>query len=106
MGKAKAILDLYNQRKQTIAELTRSPHLFEVLDFLFKRPIFQGSEFVETLPLPSTTAKRVLGKLLDAGLLVTLRETSGRRPATLMFKELVSIAEGKEITEAGYYGVL
>jgi Fic family protein len=101
-AKAKAILDLYDAKKQAIAELTRSPRSFEILHFLFGRPVFESNEFVGELTLPSRTAKRILAKLVDEGFLMVLQEASGRRPATLMFRELISIAEGRGISGIGH----
>ncbi len=98
-NKAKAILDLYNQKKVSVADLTRSQYSIHAVDFLFGCPIFQTSEFVERSGIPEKTAQRVLKKLVDGGLLVTLREGGGRRGATLMFPELISLAEGKRVTE-------
>jgi len=38
-----------------------------------------------------------LRKLKEAGILVPIREASGRRPAVLAFSELVNQAEGRKV---------
>ena len=94
--KAERILTLYNERKDWIAQVTRSQYAVRALDWMFARPIFKTSDFVETSDIPAPTAGRILRVLRDAGLLRELRPAAGRRAAVLAFAELLNIAEGEE----------
>ena len=93
--KAKDILNLYNTKKYEVIKLTKSPQAIRALDFIFDRPIFISSDFVEYSEIPEPTAKRIIRVLKDKGVLSTLRESAGRQPAILTFTELLNIAEGK-----------
>jgi Fic family protein len=97
LSKTRAILDLYQEKKKTIAEATRSAHAIKVLDFLFSQPIFSSSAFVGAAGIPAPSAKRFLRVLRDQGLVRDLRPASGRRPAILVFPELLNTAEGANV---------
>jgi len=94
--KAQAILKLYQDRKNWITETTRSLYAIHALDFLFRRPVFESSEFTGQKGVPTPTAHRILKLLRDKGVFKVLRESSGRRPAILAFRELLNIVEGKD----------
>jgi Fic family protein len=93
-SKAHAILGLYEAKKAWMTESTRSLHAIHALDFLFRRPIFETSEFTSQKRIPARTAHRILRLLQDKGIFKVLRESSGRRPAVLAFPELLNIIEG------------
>jgi len=95
--RALAILELYNQRKNWIAETTHSQHAVRALDWFFNKPIFKTSDFVRTAGIPRPTANRIVREVRDAGLLIEVRPASGRRAAVLAFRELLNIAEGREV---------
>lgn len=88
------ILALYDRMKATVTAATRSQYAMAVLDAIFDRPIFQSTDFAVRLGINKVTAASLLRQLRDAGVLVAIRESSGRRPAVLAFLELVSAAEG------------
>lgn len=94
--KAQAILALYRERKDWIAEVTRSQYAVRALDWMFFRPIFKSSDFVATAEIPRPTATRILREVRDAGLLRDFRSASGRRAAVLGFSELLNIVEGRQ----------
>lgn len=96
-SKAKAIMDLYRDKKEWIAELTHSHHSVKALDWFFCRPIFKTPDFVVTSGIPRPTANRIVRLAREKGLLRTLRPQMGRRPATLVFPELLNIAEGQPV---------
>lgn len=95
-AKAIAILDLYQQKKEWITELTHSHHAVRALDWFFSRPIFKTSDFAGNAGIPKPTASRILRLVRDNGMLTELKPASGRRAATLSFPELLNIAEGRE----------
>ncbi len=95
--RVKKILALYESMKRRIADLTHSQHALAILDALFDRPILQTTDFIARSGVPKPTAMPALRKLRDAGILVPLQESSGRRPAILAFRELLNLAEGREV---------
>lgn len=95
--RVRSILGLYETMKRRIAEVTRSQFSLAILDALFDRPIFQSADFGERSRIPKATVTTVLRQLREAGILVALREASGRRPAVLAFPELLNLAEGRKV---------
>lgn len=95
--KAKQILELYETKKSEIVDLTRSQYAIYTLDFIFSRPIFKSSDFINCDEIPVATAKRILSVLKDNEILIPLRESSGRRPAIYAFSELLEVSEGRGI---------
>lgn len=95
-AKAQQILALYQHDKDWIAEITRSQYAVRALDWMFARPIFKASDFVEASGIPRATAIRILRLVRDKGMLTDLRPAAGRRSAVLAFGRLLNIAEGRE----------
>lgn len=97
-SRARRIIELYQKRKGWIIDRTHSQYAIRALDFLFTTPIFNARDFVERSKIPAPTARRILGILAGSrGLLKTLRQSSGRRPAIFGFKELLAISETRPI---------
>ncbi len=94
--KALDILGLYRERKDWIATATRSQYAVRALDWIFARPIFSSSDFVDNVQIPRPTANRIIRVLRQEGLLKDLRPASGRRPAILAFSQLLNITEGRD----------
>lgn len=95
--KAQAILDLHQKMLRDVAELTHSQHSARAVEFLFSRPVFSSSHFVDGAGIPRPAAFRILGILREHGVLQTLREAAGRRAAIYAFRSLLNIAEGREV---------
>lgn len=95
--KARAILKLHERLKTEVADLTRSQHSIRAVDFLFQWPFFYATDFVKYSKIPKATAARILVLLRKKGFLATVREGKGRRAGLYAFRELVNVAEGKEI---------
>lgn len=91
--KARAILNLYEEMKQDVPAITRSQYAIQAIDILFRRPIFRTTDFIKDSKIPKHTAIRILNELESKGILKVLREGKGRRPAILVFKELIEITE-------------
>jgi Fic family protein len=94
-AKARAILDLYRERKEWITEATHSQYAVRALDWFFSRPIFKSSDFVSGAGIPEPTAKRILRVAREQQMLVEFRPGSGRRAAILGYPDLLNIAEGR-----------
>ncbi len=91
------ILDLYERMKERISDMTRSQYAIKILDTLFDRPIFQSSDFIKRSGIPKNSAMPFIRTLREEKILFPLREASGRRSAVLVFRELLNIAEGREV---------
>ena len=97
-GAARQILELYGRLKAQMIELTHSQYAVPLLDYLFKRPVFQSSELAGQKSMPSTPmVMNLLKKLKAQGILKVIREGSGRRAQVLAFPELINLCEGKEV---------
>lgn len=93
-SKAAAVLELYQQMRRVVAEITRSQYADLAVEYIFSRPVFTASDFVRDSGIPKApTATNVLRKLRDAEpkILETVREGRGRQPAMLEFSELLEI---------------
>lgn len=91
------ILDLYEQMKKKITDLTHSQYAINILDTLFDRPIFQSNDFIDRSGIPRNTASPFLRKLREVGILYPLREASGRKAAVFAFRELLNCVEGRKV---------
>ena len=92
-GQVRAILRLYDAMKTQVVEKTRSQYALYVLDFLFARPLFSSTDFIEGTGIPKRTAQRLLSALVEAGLLTQAEEAHGTRPAMYAFEALLEIVE-------------
>ncbi|MGM0488994.1 MAG: Fic family protein [Planctomycetota bacterium] len=93
--RARAILELYDQMKTRVPEVIATQFTVQTIDALFDRPIFRTTDFVGRSGIPKASAMRILRSLQDEHMLIPLREASGSRPAVLMFRELIALAEGR-----------
>ena len=90
--KAKAILDLYEERKHWIIERTRSQYAVPSLDFIFQQPVFRVPEFGRNQKVPHYTAHRILSGIRNE-LFIELSPASGSRAAILAYEELIDIVQ-------------
>ena len=94
LGKARAIADLYRSRADWIAQVTGSRFAVRALEWMFGRPVFKATDFLQSADIPPPTASRILRVVRDQGMITEVRAASGRRPASYAFLELFQIAEG------------
>ena len=90
--KAKAVLDLYEVKKQRVVDATHSEYSIKTLDTLFKKPIFNTSSFVKMSGVPLATAKRILTRLKDKKIISSLEEGGGSKGEIFIFDKLIQIA--------------
>lgn len=95
--KAREILKLYERLKKDVVEMSHSQHSIRAVDFIFQSPIFTAPHFTANSLIPKPTAARILALLRRRGVLVTLREGRGRRAGIYAFRELLNVAEGKDV---------
>jgi len=89
--KATAVLDLYEDMKEEVREVTQSQYSIQALDAIFEYPLFKRSDFIDRTEIPKSSAERILKRMLDGGILDTRRQARGRQPALLEFKSLLKI---------------
>ena len=97
LARIQLILNLYEEMKAQIAEVTHSRHGIRLLDAIFHRPIFQASDLVQRTELPKQTLMPLLRKMKGSGILADLRKASGRQPGILTFPKLLNITEGRSV---------
>lgn len=96
--KAKAVIDLYNDLKNRIRELTHSQYAVPLLDCLFDQPIFSSSIFDNCPGMPGKPMiLNMLSRLKKAEILKVIREGSGRRAQIFALAELINVCEGKDV---------
>jgi len=91
-SKARAVLDLYEIKKQRVVEATHSEYSIKTLDTLFKRPIFNTASFVKMSGIPLATAKRILTRLKDKKIISSLEQGGGSKGEVFIFDKLIQIA--------------
>lgn len=97
LAKGRAILDLYQDLKRRVAEMTRSQYAIHALDWIFERPIFRSPDFIRSSGIPEATARRVLSVLSHEGVLQRVAPGRGRSGGLFAFPELLNRAEGREV---------
>ena len=97
LRKTRSILELYENMKVQVAEITRSQYAIRALDWMFERPIFSSSHFRDAAGVPRPSVQRILASLRDGDVLRVVAPSSGRRAAILVFPALLNITEGWEV---------
>ncbi|RME51038.1 MAG: Fic family protein, partial [Caldilineae bacterium] len=97
LARTRAVLNLHDELKHRLPEMTRSQYAVRALDWIFARPIFRAPDFIDAAGIPGPTARRFLGVLRREGVLTDLRPGRGRRAAVLAFPDLLNIVEGREV---------
>ena len=92
-----AILELRAEVEAELADRTRPRHVAPALDRLFERPVFRASDFVSAGDIPSRTARRLLTRLRDQGVLEDAAPAKGRRSAVLRFPRLLQVLEANDV---------
>lgn len=97
LAKARGILELYEKMKGQVADATRSQYASRVLDWIFEYPVFNSAPFSTHAGIPARTARRLLAKLVDHGVLRVVQPSNGRRGTILVFPDLLNVAEGRDV---------
>lgn len=96
--KARAMIDLYNELKLRVLNLTHSQFAIPLLDSMFEKPIFRSSHLKTRPGMPSyPMTSALLGKLKSAGILKVVRQGSGPRPQILALADLINLCEGRKV---------
>lgn len=93
--KARAILDLYKDKKDRVIALTRSQYAVPLLDQIFRLPLFQSTKLKLEVDKPPSrqSLASMIRVLREDGMLTVLSEGRGRRPQILAFVELLDLCE-------------
>lgn len=91
--RAQATLDLYDQLKDAMPEMTKSPYGVRALDWVFTQPFFLAARFISDAGIPVGSARRVLHALRDGGVVEEVRPGRGRRSAMYAFHRLFRASE-------------
>jgi Fic family protein len=94
--KAQGILSLYDRTIKRIQTLTHSQFTHAATEFLFHRPVFKSTAFINESGITTDTARVILTKLTKGSVIRSLSASSGRRPGIFCFPELLNIAEGRK----------
>ena len=97
LKKAQGIIDLYEEMKRRVADLTRSRYAVHALDWIFERPVFRSSDFAASAGFAGRTARRILDVLCEGDVLQVFHRGRGRQAAVLAFPELINVAEGRKV---------
>lgn len=88
---AENIRSLYEKMKAVFGEQLASKWSLNALDFVFTNPVFRNNKFTTHSGIPEATAHRFVKLMVDAGLLKTLDESAGRKPALYSFEPLLEL---------------
>lgn len=88
---AENIRALYESMKSQFSELLASKWSVNALDFIFTNPVFRNNRFTKSSGIPPASAARFTRVLLENGMLNTIEEASGRRPAMYSFEPLMQL---------------
>ena len=91
--KAKAMVALYNKKKDKLSELTHSQYVIKVLDTIFSRLLFSTTDFIKFSKIPKESAIRLLRLLKKEKILSTFRKGKGRSPEIFIFSRLFNIVQ-------------
>lgn len=88
---AENIRNLYEEMKQVFSDILSSKWSVTALDFIFTNPVFRNNKFTSNSGIPTATAARFTRSLLEKGIIQTVEEASGRRPALYSFEPLMNL---------------
>lgn len=94
---ATSVIELYDEMKLKVRDATRSQHSAQIVDALFQSPVFRISSLQNKAEIPQATAHKVAQQLVDAKVVVQVREGRGRRPGLYVFPRLVNLSEGRVV---------
>lgn len=82
---------LYNDMTSKFRDTLNSQYSYDILDFVFTKPVFRNSNLTSHPDIPSQTAHRLSRLLVNEGILTEVEPAAGRRAAMLAFEPLLEI---------------
>ncbi|MDA3917087.1 MAG: Fic family protein [Deltaproteobacteria bacterium] len=92
-NRAKSIIQLYEEMKYVIQEITKSRNSLKIQDFLFSKLFFETPDFTKSAELSKPHAAKVIKNLLENQIIDIVTPAQGRRPAMYSFKALMEIVK-------------
>ena len=88
--KAVKINELYEEMKNSLVDILNSSHSIQLLDYMFKHPIFKAKQLIndKDLKIPQKTAYTLLSKLVNNDILVHDKQSRNR---TFIFIKLINL---------------
>lgn len=80
--------DLYLELRNQLPTLLKSHYSGHTLEALFNFPVFTSRTFERQSKIPSASAKRILARLVETGILRVILPGQGRRPTLYRFDAL------------------
>ncbi|TPW34386.1 Fic family protein [Oecophyllibacter saccharovorans] len=90
LAKAESIVSLHDDLKQRIRRILNSSRGIDILDFIFRRPIFRGNLLSSTFGVQN--ASRFRRKLIEAEIISEIVPPTGSRPGVYRFDALLKLA--------------
>jgi Fic family protein len=87
------IIALYEHKKREISDLLHSDQAIYIVDMLFDTPVFRANELHRRLGIQRQRAAQYIRTLKNAGIIIELRPSRGRKPALLSFEDLWAITD-------------
>ena len=101
LARTEAILALHEDIKTRLPKVTRTRYAIQVMDRFFERPVFSSATFADRIGASPPTARRILGRLCETGILLQIDPGRGRRPAFFAFLDIIRVAEGTDPADTG-----
>ena len=100
--RAMEINQLHEELGNDFRNATHSEYAQLLLDCIFETPIFTRPLIISKMQdketsCQNTTVRNLLNQIINAGLVKTVREGSGRKPAVFELGNLLQIASGQEM---------
>ena len=95
--KARAIGSLYRERLDWIVQATGSQFAVRALEWMFRRPVFNATDFKRSANIPRDSAERILSISRAGGMLRQVRAARGTRSAIYALPELLALVEGDSV---------
>lgn len=85
---------MYEHKSEKFKEATKSRYCKDALDTFFKRPIINSVVFAEESKIESqNTARNILRKLENSGLIKKIRTGKGQSPSIYLFSDIINLLE-------------
>lgn len=93
-----SILNLYNELKKEVLELTHSQYAVPILDRLFASPVFRPAVLAGSPGMPTRAhLSHFFATLKERGIVTVHTPGAGRRAEVLLLPSLVNLCEGRPV---------
>ncbi len=94
--RAKKVVNLYEEIKHSIIDISKTKNAVKIHDFLFSKIMFETPDFTAASGLSKPHAARILKKLMQHDIVKTISPAKGRRAAIYGFSQLMEIIESEQ----------